>query len=453
MTTRRTLLAAAFAAPALGAADRAQETMRVSDAKTASPSTATLAQKRSEALALRLAEAPEVRAAREEARRIFLDNPYAQTTDGRASLEDAAAQHFHGALHLVTNTDPHHPEVVSVFLYEHDTDGQRFPASLHGGLENPDNVYRIIPIAFDSRYELHGVRHAPAPAQVTYELMDSIPALRGIGEQIALLMDRDMQVGPDGGFTITLDPDPANGRPNHIQTTPEARALFIRDTMSDWTAQAADTLRVARTAGPSKPPRSERELAQEAAWLVVQYARFWNEFRDGYVKKLAFKTNQFDPPAKRTGGWGFIANTHFRIAGDEAYVFTAHPGLAPYHAVLIGNHWWITMDAARRSGAFNTSQAQTNRDGTITYVIAARDPGVWNWLDTGGLHEGIIQVRWQGGDPGETALSGAIRDAALMKLSDLKQRLPAETVWLTPAEREAQLAARHESYCRRLSPA
>ena len=34
-----------------------------------------------------------------------------------------------------------------------------------------------------------------------------------------------------------------------------------------------------------------------------------------------------------------------------------------------------------------------NADGTYTYVIAARDPGVHNWIDTDGLREGILTLR------------------------------------------------------------
>lgn len=412
---------------------------------------ATLKQKKLEALALRLAEAPRVRQARAAARQTFLAHPYAAMPDGAASVEDAALQHFYGALHLATNTDPHHPEISVVCLYRHQIDGQEFPSSLHGGLENPDNIYRIIPISSDSRYELRGIRHQPAPAQVTYELMDSIPGVTSIGKQLDLLMDRDLQIAEDGSFTITIDPDPANGRPNHIQSTPDASALFIRDTLSDWRTQTPDRLRILRTAGPNTPVRSEQEMLDQAAALVPAYARFWNEFRDMYVRKLAFKTNQFDPPATRTGGWGFIANTHFEIKDDEAFIFTTDPTPAPYHAVLIGNHWWIALDADRRSGAFNTAQSKPNRDGTITYVIAARDPGVHNWLDTGGLHEGIIQVRWQGMPAGVTALPDAITDARLVRLADLENHLREETVWVTPPERKAQLEARHASYQRRLA--
>ncbi|HET6970636.1 MAG TPA: hypothetical protein VFH92_05875, partial [Phenylobacterium sp.] len=404
-----------------------------------------------EGLALRLSSAPEVRAARDAALQMFLADPDALTEDGRATLQDAADQHFWGALLLAMNMDPHHPRIAPMFLYRHEIDGQAYPSALHGGIENPDNVYRLIPVSPDCRYELRGVRHRPAPAQVTYELMDSIPGVRGLGEQLALLMDRDMALGPDGSFVITLDSDPAAGRPNHIRMTPEARCLFVRDTLSDWDRQRADSLTIVRTAGPDASPRTEPELIADAAGLIPAYARFWLDLPKRFRQQLAFKTNAFDPPARRTGGWGFIANTHFELADDEAFVFTADPRAAPYHAALIANHWWIAMDADRRSGAFNTAQAQANRDGTITYVIAARDPGAHNWLDTGGVHTGIVQVRWQGTPADMAELPDAIGGARVVKLAALRAELPPETVWLTPDERQAQLAARHASYVRRLT--
>jgi hypothetical protein len=31
-----------------------------------------------------------------------------------------------------------------------------------------------------------------------------------------------------------------------------------------------------------------------------------------------------------------------------------------------------------------------NPDGTVTLVVATRDPGVANWLDTTGTHEGTL---------------------------------------------------------------
>ncbi len=140
------------------------------------------------------------------------------------------------------------------------------------------------------------------------------------------------------------------------------------------------------------------------------------------------------------------------MADDEALIFTTDPRGAPYHAVLIANHWWITLDGDRHSASFNTSQARPNADGTYSFVIAPRDPAAPNWLDTAGLHTGIVQARWQGLPADVSALPDAITDVRLVKLADLKSHMRPETAWLTPAERRVQSAARHAAYCLRLSP-
>ncbi|MEW6596247.1 MAG: hypothetical protein AB1429_02010 [Pseudomonadota bacterium] len=408
-------------------------------------------QKSLEALALKLATEPRVLAAKAAARRAFLDHPNAKTRDGAASLEDAAEQHFFGALQLAVNLDPHRPKLQSLFLYEHATDGQVFPSSLHGGIENPDNVYRAIPVSHERRYVLHGRRHSPPPAQVTFELMDSIPGLDSIGHQIAMLKDRDMVVAADGSYQITLDADAADGRANHIQLTSAARCLFVRDSMADWRLQQPDSLHIEVLPGEAPPPASYEQLVETAAWLAPHYAKFWQDLRDHYVVHMDVKTNQLDAPFMRPGGWQFISNAHYDLGEDEAFVFTTRPMGAPYHAALVANHWWITADAAHHTGSFNAAQAEANADGSITFVVAARDPGVHNWLDTGGVHTGILQARWQGLPSEVTTLEAGIVDFQVARLSDLKSLLPPETRWLTPAERDAQRAARLAAYQLRLS--
>jgi hypothetical protein len=35
-------------------------------------------------------------------------------------------------------------------------------------------------------------------------------------------------------------------------------------------------------------------------------------------------------------------------------------------------------------------------DGRVTLIIAPRDPGYANWVSTGGMHDGLFIIRWQG---------------------------------------------------------
>jgi hypothetical protein len=48
----------------------------------------------------------------------------------------------------------------------------------------------------------------------------------------------------------------------------------------------------------------------------------------------------------------------------------------------------------QRKVCTNDGLAARNADGSWTIVIADRDPGVSNWLDTGGRREGYALIRW-----------------------------------------------------------
>ena len=113
-------------------------------------------------------------------------------------------------------------------------------------------------------------------------------------------------------------------------------------------------------------------------------------------------------------------------------------------------NWWGTTNAINtRTASMNKSQSIANNDGSYSFVISTRDPGVHNWVDPCDLHEGILTLRWaefQGGVPGQDL--GAT--SKVVKLADLKTVLPAETKFVTAQERKQQQAARAKAYSWRL---
>ena len=91
-----------------------------------------------------------------------------------------------------------------------------------------------------------------------------------------------------------------------------------------------------------------------------------------------------------------------------------------------------------------------NEDGTYTYVIAATDPGVHNWIDSDGLHEGILTLR-MAEFPERAAEGGPRRPGRVVKLDDLESRgCPTLHRGSRADERAAQLADRRAAYLRRL---
>jgi hypothetical protein len=254
---------------------------------------------------------------------------------------------------------------------------------------------------------------------------------------------------PDGTFTITIDSTPANGRSNHLQIPAGSSQVFIRDTIDIWATQRPNALTIKRVSGPPAGPGltiSQIESTAEATMQGVASAII------GLNTLInTSPLNTLPQPVIRSGG-GFLstqANSlgHFLINDDEAYVVTLALGGATYMTFPVCDVWQIQPDFVNITSSLNNQQAVPNPDGTYTFVLSVRDPGVYNWVNPNGAHETITQLRWQG-LPAQTPPTGgpAIVSQAVVKLSKLSSVLPADTVFVTPSERREQERLRALSF-------
>jgi hypothetical protein len=133
------------------------------------------------------------------------------------------------------------------------------------------------------------------------------------------------------------------------------------------------------------------------------------------------------------------------LADNEALVLTLDPIGAKYLSVQLASGWLGSLDYVHHTASLNLSQARPNPDGTWTLVVAPKDPRVANWLDTTGLHEGTLFVRWQKLPEHLDTLAQGVRSVRLVNLAELDPTLPR----LSPAERKTQLAERAAAYARR----
>ena len=115
---------------------------------------------------------------------------------------------------------------------------------------------------------------------------------------------------------------------------------------------------------------------------------------------------------------------------------TSVPDKCLYWSFLVGDMQFRTADYSSNQASINGAQAKLDSDGKFRMVIAKRDPGVPNWLDTTGYNEGVIQGRWN------TCSSAPVPTARLVKLADLRSALPADTPVVSPEERDRQLRDR-----------
>lgn len=403
---------------------------------------ATAVQHEHELAALELIAHPTVVAARAE---------IAETWLARAKPSAAMREVFDSAFEEVmfsaaiwsSNQDPLRPRSICISRLEHEVDGRRIPGS-RWGIDNPDSVYRVIPISGDERYVIRGRvgEHRMTENYFTLwnQQMGTVDVLDG----------RRMHVEADGSYEITVDSDPAGDRPNHVQSTPEAHELYIRDVLLDWELDDANQITVERLGGPpGRPAPTRDEQAEATARMMAHFADFTGKLSHGMYKS---PVNHFSLAwsADHTGAMRhqvYVAG-RFVLQPGEAFVVDVSDGGAEYFTVPLSNLWGTTLDILDRTGSLNKAQSVANDDGTHTYVIAADDPGVHNWIDTDGLLEGILTLRMaefpEGGPRPDLSASGRV-----VALDRLDAELPG-VARVTPQQRRDQLAARRAAYLRRL---
>lgn len=403
---------------------------------------ATAAQHEQELAALDLLEHPTVQAAYRSVAETWLGR--AKASDAmRARFEDAFAEVMFSAAVWSSNQDTLRPKVSCITRLAHPVQGRAIPGS-RWGIDNPDSVYRVIPISGDERYEIHGRVGQHRMTENYFTLWDAHMGT------VAVLDGRTMEVESDGSFTITVDSEPAGGRPNHVQSTPEAHEFYIRDVLLNWDRDDPNHLSVQRLGGPpSRPARTRDEQADATADMMAYFANFTGKLSHGVYKmapndfNLAWSADTVGAMRNQVYVMG-----RFDLNPGEAFVVDVGDGGAEYFTVPLSNIWGTTLDIVDRTGSLNKAQSTPNADGSYTYVIAPTDPGVANWIDSDGLNEGILTLRMaEFGGAGPKEDLGA--RGRVVKLDDLEREVPTLRR-VSAQERATELAERRAAYLRRL---
>lgn len=344
---------------------------------------------------------------------------------------------------LALNSDPNYPKVLGHwFGPPHEWFGMQVPGSRGPATaENTDNNYSVIPVDGHSRFEIRGRRFTPpvgdCPMQVTTNLSQSI--------NVSSVDWRDVQFDADGSFLITVDGQPAAGRPNHLQTTLDTKYIFIRDGRVDWW-QLPNAYRVRRLDPPCAAPRSDDEIVALATRFIIDDVGPMNFFRR-MVRGCAANVL---PPIVSSGDVGGMPSQKLLVGrvvleDDEAFVMRLTLGSAAYLFLGTYNSWLMSGDFWARTTSLNSAQSRADPDGAYSFVLSARDPGVHNWIDTQGMHETLLMARWhqlsRQPDAEEPVASGE-----RVKLSELPRVLPSSTAWVSPAQRQQQQAERLKAF-------
>lgn len=400
-------------------------------------------QERAEILALRLIERPDVRAAREAARRDMLNDPAARSTDGNLGLDRALDQWVLALAMREANGDTASPVVT----WNVSNPPRRWFGHVYHGaavaVDNPDNFNREIPIDGEGSYRID-LRFSADPPQFSVVIEMEPEHHAGLGDNIGALTLQDLLPHCDRDRRVSVTVGPQAGGPLHLQSRPGRIQIYTRDSQCDWNQMPAE-VSVTRLDPPADwSPRSEDEIAAAIVAAMPAWVRFWRGFKDSFLGFPA--PNGLVGPNGRDGNWGYLAGGRFALKDDEALLVTLDPAGSYYTGFQITDPWTIAPDPMLRLASLNKGQVVPNADGTVTYAIALADPGVANWIDTCGLHEGWMLTRWQG-VPADVDLGQMIREVRLTTVGNIPARVP--TIDL--AGRRAQIATRAHDFARRTS--
>ena len=366
-------------------------------------------------------------------------------------------------------------------------------------IDNADAMYLTAPINGDFAYRIAGRvadhRHwrgldpAPtgrkAPQYVIFEAhygyagdSGGLAELQPGGRANTGKLDiADLVVDGDGRFEILLAPTRPDGHEGNFiatrrtskktGTTFTAEHVTMRVLFHDWEREDALDLHIARLdkVGEHPPPLDAARAAAallRVGEIVDNQTRFWNEYYDVVLEAYGDRNgdgisfmprnalNEPNAAALATGG-GQSTNVYaggiYELDADEALLIeTTVPVPPSYTGFHLSNLWGESHDYANHLSSLNGYQAERDAHGAVRYVVAHTDPGVPNWLDTTGLREGYMALRWTYSVKPSDFPTVSV---AKVPLDEVRGRLPASTRTVTAEERREQIRIRQEHVQRR----
>lgn len=194
-----------------------------------------------ERIAFAVLRHPAIAAAKQQVRLQLQATRVAQTQSGAQTLE-RALDHWTTAVILKAICDPERPGFV---WWSEDTPhqsfGYEFPGSGCAG-DNPDHIYRIARLDGSRSYEIKCGRSVNPPIQIQLDLTRDTGRMTGASSQkagldnhVGVLHGSDIVYDQDGGFSVTVGPEPAGLRRNHLQSVPDAPLqILLRNVLSDF---------------------------------------------------------------------------------------------------------------------------------------------------------------------------------------------------------------------------
>jgi hypothetical protein len=271
--------------------------------------------------------------------------------------------------------------------------------------DNADTVYYDAPVSPARTYRVRGNTAGAVYFSLTVEAgaQDGRFGTKTTGA----INDTELEVGGDGSFEVIVG-GPQRPR-NWLALPADAARITTRHYYEDVQPRAADTtpcipLHIEVVGEVAPPPTYSDASVAAGIRRVIHFVetRTLGMGKPGareqppFVSKLP---NQFPPPVK-PGDFALAARdaaysmAMYMIGPDDALVIRGRWPKCRCANVSLWNRHMQTFDYSHRQVSLNRKQTVLESDGSFRMVIAHRDPGVPNWLDTEGRGFGMVFWRF-----------------------------------------------------------
>lgn len=303
------------------------------------------------------------------------------------------------------------------------------------GTPNPDTIYRRAPIDEAGIYRLTGERGTAA--EVTLMAFQE-PSMKSFAPFDLTQVARAPSAAFDMIYSATR-PEGYTG--DWLPLEPGTAALWLRAVSDRWGEESEPRIAITRLDGTSRQRMVPQALEQTLVTLAARAERTL-EYGVRHADELAkagFINRLKEIDYSQAGGMP-LQSYHeglFQLDADEALLVEAKmPQNRHLFSWALTDRMFVTLDWTNAHCSLNRAQAQIDTDGVLRVLVAAKDPGSPNWLETCGYRSGVLQCRSSG-----SATAPQIH-ARVVPLASAFDHLPAGTRRISPEQRQEQLRQR-----------
>src|SRR5262249_34023624 len=271
--------------------------------------------------------------------------------------------------------------------------------------DNADAIYYDAPVSPEYRYRVRGRMDGAVYVSFTVECdtANGDMASRTGG----VLNDNEFDVDAEGRFELRFGGQPSPR--NWLALEPGATRITTRHYYENERSAAADPTRnpaleiavegptpVPPAPGDASVARGIRRVATFVKSRTLNHPPMGQRQQPPFVSTTP---NQFPKPVTR-GACGLPRSDppYSRapcVSGpDDALVMTGRWPKCRFATVSLWNRHMQTYDFANRAVSRNRVQTKLERDGSFRMILAHRDPGRPNWIDTEGRPFGLVFWRF-----------------------------------------------------------